>query len=140
EPPAADERPPTAAQQAHERGERLVHKWVTIAWAAGLALGFLVYLNGYAVARRIVRVPPVGWIYAWLYHRMYFDELYFGVFVAITVGLSRSIAFFDRYVVDGVVNGVAWLARQVSFGVGATDRDVIDGAVNGVGRLVQGVG
>ena len=49
-------------------------------------------------------------------------------------------AAFDRYVVDGVVNGVAWLTRQASVGVGLHDRYVIDGAVNGAGNLAHSIG
>jgi NADH:ubiquinone oxidoreductase subunit 5 (subunit L)/multisubunit Na+/H+ antiporter MnhA subunit len=71
---------------------------------------------------------------------MYFDELYFSVFVAITIGLSRLSAAFDRYVIDGMVNLVGWSVRQTSFVIGLNDKYVVDGAVNGVAALAQDLG
>ena len=62
-----------------------------------------------------MRIPPLRLDPHWLYRRMYFDELYYSVFVAITMGLSRLSAWFDRYVVDGLVNLAGW---TVEAGVG----------------------
>ena len=76
----------------------------------------------------------------WLYRRMYFDELYFSVFVAITMALSKLCAAFDRYFIDGVVNGVASFVRNTAFAVGLNDKYVVDGAVNGVADLAQDIG
>jgi NADH-quinone oxidoreductase subunit L len=98
------------------------------------------YLPGYRIANSIVRVPPLGWIHRWLYRRMYFDELYYWVFVQAVMTASAVSAAFDRYVVDGIVNGVAWLTRQASAGAGWHDQYVVDGAVNGVADLAQDVG
>ena len=110
------------------------------AFVVGIGLAFLIYANGYSIARVLVRIPPLGWIHGWLYHRMYFDELYFSVIVALTMALSRLSAWFDHYIVDGLVNGAARAVRGSAFGAGAYDKYVIDGSVNGVGRLAQGVG
>ena len=71
---------------------------------------------------------------------MYFDELYMGVFVAITVGLARLGAAFDTYVIDGLVNLAGYAVRQLSSLAGLSDRYVVDGAVNGVGAATQGLG
>ena len=71
---------------------------------------------------------------------MYFDELYFAVFVAIVMGLSRFMAFFDQYVVDGFVNLAAWSVKGASSFAGLTDKYVVDGAVNGMATLSQGLG
>src|SRR5947209_3171007 len=53
---------------------------------------------------------------------------------------GRPSRWFDEYVVDGIVNGVAWLVKQAAFGIGANDKYVVDGAVDGVARLAHGVG
>jgi hypothetical protein len=71
---------------------------------------------------------------------MYFDELYFSVFVAITMGLSRLSAWFDRTIVDGIVNLAGWTVRQSATLVGLHDKYVIDGAVNGAGKLTYELG
>jgi proton-translocating NADH-quinone oxidoreductase chain L len=130
----------TSSEEAHYHGWHAVHTYVFPAFGAGILAGILMYWNGYAIASRLVRIPPLGWIHRWLYRRMYFDELYFSVFVAITLGASRFSAWFDRNVIDGLVNGAAWMTKQLAFGVGANDKYVVDGAVNGVGRLAHGVG
>ena len=71
---------------------------------------------------------------------MYLDELYFSVFVAVVMGLSRLSAWFDRVIVDGLVNGVAWTVKQSAFAAGWHDQNVVDGAVNGVGRMTYDLG
>jgi NADH:ubiquinone oxidoreductase subunit 5 (subunit L)/multisubunit Na+/H+ antiporter MnhA subunit len=130
----------TPSQIAHERGEKLTRTFGVWAFAIGILAAVLIYLRGYNIARRVVKFPPIGIIHRWLYHQMYFDELYFGVFVAFTVFVSRLAAWIDRHVVDGLVNGAAWLVRETARGAGASDHYVIDGAVDGVGQLAQGLG
>jgi proton-translocating NADH-quinone oxidoreductase chain L len=130
----------SGAEHAYEHGWHLVHTWVLYAFAVGIGLGFFVYMNGYAVANALMRIPPVRMIHTWLYRRMYFDELYFSVFVAITMGLSRLSAAFDKYVVDGIVNLAGWLTKQAAFAIGLNDKYVVDGAVNGMATLAQDMG
>jgi NADH-quinone oxidoreductase subunit L len=131
---------PLTPHEAHERGHHLVQTWVMPAFVVGIVAGVLMYLPGYKYASRLVRVPPLGWIHAWLYRRMYFDELYQWVFVNATIALSHFSAAFDREVVDRLVNWTAWGVRRTSDAAGAHDRYVVDGAVNGVGSLAQNLG
>jgi NADH-quinone oxidoreductase subunit L len=123
-----------------EEGEHTMHHWIGWAWLIGIGLGIVVYWNGYWIADPLMKIPPLNWIRIWLYRRMYFDELYFSVFVAITMGLSRFSAAFDKYVVDGIVNLAGWSVKQLSFAVGLNDKYVVDGAVNGAADLAQGLG
>jgi NADH:ubiquinone oxidoreductase subunit 5 (subunit L)/multisubunit Na+/H+ antiporter MnhA subunit len=131
---------PLTAHAAHEYSHANLVIWVMPAFVLGIGLGLFMYLPGYRIAESVVRIPPLGWVHTWLYHRMYFDELYYWVFVQTVMGLAWFSGAFDKYVVDGVVNGVAWLTRQASVGVGLNDQYVIDGAVNGVGSLAHGIG
>jgi NADH-quinone oxidoreductase subunit L len=157
EPPDADEAAPvlpapapepsaavgTAAAGHHdplEHGWHLTHVWVTWAFVVGIGLGFLVYMNGFAVVAPLSKFPPFEWVRVWLYRRMYFDELYAFVFVAVTMGLSRLSAWFDRIIVDGLVNAAAGLVRRGSDLAGASDRYVVDGTVNGLGKLTHDLG
>ncbi|MDB5330652.1 MAG: nuoL 2 [Phycisphaerales bacterium] len=128
------------ATKAHLRGAALEHFWIGWAWLIGIGLAVGVYWNGYAVARLMLRVPPLRWTHTWLYRGMYFDELYHWTLVKLTVAFSALIAMFDRVVVDGLVNGAAWLVRMISVAAGLNDRYVVDGAVNGAGRLVLDAG
>jgi NADH:ubiquinone oxidoreductase subunit 5 (subunit L)/multisubunit Na+/H+ antiporter MnhA subunit len=117
-----------------------MHNSVGFAWLIGIGLGFLVYMNGYSVASAAMKIPLLNPIRIWLYRRMYFDELYFSVFVAVTMALCQLCAAFDRYFIDGVVNGIANFVRNTAFAVGLNDKYVVDGAVNGVADLAQDIG
>jgi NADH-quinone oxidoreductase subunit L len=133
---------PTASQEAFEKGEQTLHKALAFgfAWLIGIGAAFLMYMNGYAIANKLMLIPPLRWLHTWLYRRMYFDELYFNVFVAIVMAASAVSAAFDKYIVDGIVNLVGWLVKQLSFGAGASDKYIVDGAVNGVAALSQELG
>jgi hypothetical protein len=50
------------------------------------------------------------------------------------------VSNFDRYVIDGVVNGSAWETARLSKLSGRFDNRMIDGMVNGLGDLVYKVG
>jgi NADH-quinone oxidoreductase subunit L len=130
----------TASQKMHLEGEELMHS--TVMWApwVGIGLGFMVYMRGYAVANRLMKVAPVRWLQTWLYRRMLFDELYNGVLVAATLGLTRICAAIDRYVVDGAVNLVGWGGRKVAWLAGLSDKHLVDGTVDGMAELAQQLG
>jgi NADH-quinone oxidoreductase subunit L len=134
---------PDPAVEAMERGHAYVAPFKSIvfyAFLVGIGLGFLIYSSGYAVARKLHAVTPLRWVHTWLYRRMYFDELYYAVFVSIVMFCSRLAGFFDRYVVDGIVNGAGRMVRGASVLVGLNDKYVVDGAVNGAAELAQGLG
>jgi NADH-quinone oxidoreductase subunit L len=121
-------------------GQELVRRYVSWAFVVGIVLAFLIYLNGYAMAAMLLKIPPLRWIHTWLYRRMYFDELYFATFVALTVALSRAAGIFDRYVIDGVVNSAAYFTRQCASLANAFDQYVIDGMVSAVAETAQNLG
>ena len=143
-PPAEHAKEAAAHPSEHDplvHGWHLVHRIIFWAFIVGIGLGFLVYMNGYAIVGPITKSGPLAWLRIWLYRRMYFDELYNEIFVKIFVmGTSRASAAFDRYVVDGLVNLAGWVVKQVSFIAGANDKYVIDGAVNGVAAVTQELG
>jgi NADH:ubiquinone oxidoreductase subunit 5 (subunit L)/multisubunit Na+/H+ antiporter MnhA subunit len=91
-----------AANPARVRGELLAGQWLAIVLALGIALGAGMYISGPHLARRLVRIPPVSWLFAWLTHCMYFDELYDAIFVTLTVGLAELTAWIDQNVVAPV--------------------------------------
>jgi NADH:ubiquinone oxidoreductase subunit 5 (subunit L)/multisubunit Na+/H+ antiporter MnhA subunit len=85
-------------------------------------------------------IAPLRWIHTWLYRRMYFDELYMSVLVALTLLFAYASAAFDKYIVDGIVNLAAGAVRQLSVLAGLNDKYVVDGAVDGVADMTQAVG
>jgi NADH-quinone oxidoreductase subunit L len=50
--------------------------------------------------------------------------------------LSRVVYAIDSKIVDGLVNGSAWLTRQTSRATGGTDQYFVDGLVNAVGAFI----
>jgi NADH-quinone oxidoreductase subunit L len=130
----------SGSAHTHLEGWHLMHRWVTWAPFVGIGLGVMMYWNGYAIARRITAIPPLRMIHTWLYRRMYFDELYNGTVVAITLGLASLGSAIDRFIIDGLVNGTANFVRRLSVAAGLHDKYVVDGAVNGVASLTQSLG
>ncbi len=52
------------------------------------------------------------------YHRFYIDEFYqFVTHRIIFRYISRPIAWFDRHVIDGALNGLAWSAQRLSYAI-----------------------
>ena len=139
-PPHADSPHEATAHDPVEAGWHLVHTYVFWAFIVGIGAGVLLYWRGYAVANVLMKIPPLRWVHTWLYRRMYFDELYWYVFVNLTLALSWLSAAFDRYVVDGVVNFAGWATKKTSFAIGLHDQFVVDGAVNGIASVAQDLG
>jgi NADH-quinone oxidoreductase subunit L len=128
-----------AVGHAFHEGHNLL-KYVGFAFVIGIGLGVVIYWNGFRIANALLRIPPLRWINIWLYRRMYFDELYMGVFVFMIMGLSGIARVFDKYVVDGLVNGAAALVKRGSDVAGMHDQYVVDGSVNGVATMAHSLG
>jgi hypothetical protein len=131
--------PNSALAHADHAGHGML-RYVSFAFLVGIGLGVLIYWNGFRIANALLRFPPLRWINIWLYRRMYFDELYMGIFVTVVMGLSTIAKYFDTYVVDGLVNGAARLIRKSSDVAGLNDQYVVDGSVNGVATMAQNLG
>ena len=105
----------------------------------GILLSWLFYhrrtLSAESVATTFRPVHNLFW------HKYYFDEFYDGVLVALTVWKARLFAQFDGSVVDGIVNGVGFVTRDILAAVtGAFDNRVVDGLVNRVAQVTWAVG
>ncbi len=94
----------------------------------GILIAFMAYswkkINADAVAQKL---SPV---YKFLVNKWYFDELYDATAVAVTLGAAKLSAWFDSVVIDGIVDGSAWLTKKTSSGSGRFDNYVVDGLVN----------
>jgi proton-translocating NADH-quinone oxidoreductase chain L len=114
--------------------------------ASGIALGLLYYAPPnlpYFVRHRLrsretaERFAPV---YNFLIHKWYFDELYWAVLVRPTLAVARAAAWFDRNVIDGIVDGSARLTAGLSRLEGFFDLRIVDGLVNLVAWVVYWTG
>jgi NADH-quinone oxidoreductase subunit L len=105
---------------------------------SGILLAFAMYQWKKISADKLAeRFKP---LYTFSLNKWYFDELYDKTFVAGTLGLSRLVAWFDRVIVDGIVDGSATVTKAVSFFVGKFDNVVIDGLVNFVAYFSAFIG
>ena len=102
---------------------------------SGIFLAFLIYYKKVISADAIAeRFKP---IYTLLYNKCYFDELYDLIIVRPILAFGRFMWTFDARVIDGAVNGTAWLTIVWSDIKQWFDTWIVDGAVNGSGWLVQ---
>jgi NADH-quinone oxidoreductase subunit L len=85
--------------------------WIpaTLVGLAGILLAFVMYFMK-AVSPTLA-VRALGPLYTVIYNKYYIDEFYAWVVHKIYFVLSRGIAWFDRHVVDGFMNGLAWLSQ-----------------------------
>jgi NADH-quinone oxidoreductase subunit L len=105
---------------------------------SGIFIAYLMYYRKSISAEKMgARFKP---IYTLLYHKYYFDELYDYIIIKPILGLGRLMWKFDAGVVDGAVNGSAWLTMKWADLKQWFDTWIVDGAVNGAGWLVRQVG
>lgn len=71
-------------------------------------------------------------VFGWkvLYNKYYIDEIYQATVIEAVLRLRLVLADMDRWVVDGLVNGVAVAVRSVAWIDGMIDAKFVDGAVN----------
>ena len=107
----------------------------------GLGAGYLVYGQGLKEGQTDPVARLLGPIW-WMWHRKYWiDELYHCTIVLFTLWLSRFLALFDReWIIDWIVNGVGRLALRFADLTSAFDRFVVDGFVDGVGWISDQAG
>jgi NADH-quinone oxidoreductase subunit L len=136
---------------AHDAGFNLAHsveeklhsetltEWVFILISLvvagiGIGLGLLFYIKSPNLADVwAARLKP---LYQASYNKYWIDE-FFGLTVTRrTMDLARGVFAFDSKVVDGAVNGSAWLTRLTSRITGNTDKYLVDGLVNAVADFV----
>jgi NADH-quinone oxidoreductase subunit L len=107
----------------------------TIVGVSGIVMAWLIYYKKTFSADQLAeRFKP---IYTLLYNKYYFDELYDLIIVRPILAFGRFMWSFDAHVIDGLVNGAAWLTMVWSDIKMWFDKWIIDGAVNGAGWVVS---
>ncbi len=91
-----------------------------------IALATVMYRKKNALPDKLASTFKGLWTAA--YHRFYWDELYmFITHKIIFNGICRPIAWFDRHIIDGTMDGFAWIAQRLSI----TIRPLQSGSVQG---------
>jgi NADH-quinone oxidoreductase subunit L len=95
----------------------LVPAWMpilkTLIVVAGIGTAWLLFSPARAPRER----PTGGAVYTFLQNHWYIDYAYHWAAWKIVLGMAAVLAWVDRHVVDGMVNGVAWLAGRVAAGL-----------------------
>jgi NADH-quinone oxidoreductase subunit L len=100
----------------------------------GIGLGFLFYIKSPQLADVwAARLAP---LYKASLNKYWIDEFYGMAITRRTMDLARGVFAFDSKVVDGGVNGAAWLTRLTSTITGLTDKYLVDGLVNTIANFV----
>ncbi len=79
----------------------------------GIGLAWIMYKNENPLPSRMRQFMPKLW--DWCRNRFYFDELYmFITHKIIFNGICRPIAWFDRHIIDGSMDGLASITNKAS--------------------------
>lgn len=82
----------------------------------GIAVATWMYLRKNRLPDRMEAFWP--WLWKACYHRFYWDELYMWVtWKVIFQGICQPIAWFDRHVIDGAMNGMAYVTNRASYAI-----------------------
>src|SRR5712691_534235 len=98
----------------------------------GLALAWAVYATKRIPAERFTASRGGAFIHRMLTKRYWIDDAYDALGRTVVYDAARALDWFDRKVIDGIVNGVGRAGVIVATGTDRFDRQVIDGAVNAV--------
>ena len=102
---------------------------------SGIVLAYLIYYKTSISADMLAdKFRP---IHTLLYNKYYFDEIYHIILLNPSLAFARLMWKFDAGIIDGLVNGVAWLTILWADMKQWFDKWIVDGAVNGSGWLVQ---
>jgi len=82
----------------------------------GIGIATFMYRKVNAAPDKLAGV--LSHLYKWSYHKFYMDEVYLFVTKKIIFNyVSRPIAWFDRHVVDGTMNGIAGITQFASVSI-----------------------
>jgi NADH-quinone oxidoreductase subunit L len=101
----------------------------------GMFLGYLFYLKDTSLPDIwAARLRP---LYQASYNKYWVDEFFGWAVTRRVMDAARGVFAFDSKVVDGGVNGTAWLTRFSSRVTGLTDQYFVDGIVNAVAGFIM---
>jgi NADH-quinone oxidoreductase subunit L len=98
----------------------------------GIALAWAVYEARRIPAARFTAGRTGTFVHTMLTRRYWIDDAYDAFGAKVVAGSARALDWFDRRVIDGIVNAFGRGGAAVAAGSDAFDRRVVDGAVNAV--------
>jgi NADH-quinone oxidoreductase subunit L len=105
----------------------------------GIFLAWIMYYKNLISASAIAN--KLKFVYTILYHKYYFDEIYEAIIINPVQKLTQILFKFDLKVIDGIfVDGTAYAVSFISKVKSMFDLYIIDGAVNGVAWITKKIG
>jgi NADH-quinone oxidoreductase subunit L len=84
-----------------------------LAVVIGIALAWLFYVKSPEMPGKVA--AAMGPLYRASLNKLYFDEIFWSILVAPLRGLAWFSSWFDRFVIDSLVDGVAMIPRFFSW-------------------------
>jgi NADH-quinone oxidoreductase subunit L len=120
----------------HSAGLEIGMMLVSLAAAGiGIFIARYLYVSGPQKAEALANRFPV--LHRILYRKYYVDEFYNAVIVQPMKALCRMLSWFDLHVIDGIVNGSAWITVRTALVSVWVDINVVDLLVNLAGAVVN---
>ena len=126
----------------HDSHDHAVHVTASLVAFATAASGVLLAAAMYVW--RLISPAAVAGMFGplggFLANGWYFNELYRFLFVKPVLAIAGLVSGTDKGVIDRIIDGIAWAARQVA-GIDAwIDRTLIDGFVDGTAAATWNAG
>ena len=102
-----------------DRVEYIIHLDWTVA-TISISVAIIAILLATALYRKPSNIPSkivskTKGLYKAAYHRFYIDEIYLFITKSVIFkGISQPFAWFDRHIIDGAMNGLAWITNWTS--------------------------
>lgn len=102
-----------------DRVEYIIHLDWTVA-TISISVAIIAILLATALYRKPSNIPSkivskTKGLYKAAYHRFYIDEIYLFITKSVIFkGISQPFAWFDRHIIDGAINGLAWITNWTS--------------------------
>jgi NADH-quinone oxidoreductase subunit L len=122
-----------AAREAASHGAHhdTTMEWILMGLSVGVALGGIFMAKSLFFRGGNIELRTGGPLYPALLNKWYVDEIYNFLFVrGLTIRGGGRMAQFDSQIVDGGVNGTAWMTRTISRISMWYDTWIVDGLVN----------
>lgn len=95
-----------------------------------LGIGFSLTVYAFKVIDPDRTARAIRPLYLMSYNKWYWDEIYQATFIRGSMLIAAMFSWFDRNIIDGMVNGIATLTRKFAFLNGSFDKYAVDGMVN----------
>ncbi|MGC8861439.1 MAG: NADH-quinone oxidoreductase subunit L [Armatimonadota bacterium] len=105
----------------------------------GILLATIIWLKPVLKIEKLE--PSFGWLARMVENKYYIDEIYQATIIRALMAASWVSFMFDKWVIDyAIVDGVGYMTRLASDLWGWFDRTVVDGLVNLIGWITRAAG